>query len=142
MISIKDFEHLRQETINETIEERNNFYNFKSGGISSKIIGETEEKKFIKKILQLISDENIVELQSILKNDILNYKNPRQKNSKYNIFVSLIENEYINSELVPTNFVITRVDDISKTNVILNSIPTLTNKGFKELERLKEIYKD
>ena len=142
MISIKDFEHLRQETINETIEERNNFYNFKSGGISSKIIGETEEKKFIKKILQLICDENIVELQSILKNDILNYKNPRQKNSKYNIFVSLIENEYINSELVPTNFVITRVDDISKTNVILNSIPTLTNKGFKELERLKEIYKD
>ncbi|WP_335993239.1 hypothetical protein [Fusobacterium polymorphum] len=142
MISIKDFEHLRQETINETIEERNNFYNFKSGGISSKIIGETEEKKFIKKILQLISDENIVELQSILKNDILNYKNPRQKNSKYNIFVSFIENEYINSELVPTNFVITRVDDISKTNVILNSIPTLTNKGFKELERLKEIYKD
>ena len=51
MISIKDFEHLRQETINETIEERNNFYNFKSGGISSKIIGETEEKKFIKKII-------------------------------------------------------------------------------------------
>lgn len=139
MTSIKDFEHLRQEIINETIEERNNF---KSGGISSKIIGETEEKRFIKKILQLISDENIVELQSILKNDILNHKNPRQKNSKYNIFVSLIENEYINSELVPTNFVITRVDDISKTNVILNSIPTLTNKGFKELERLKEIYKD
>ena len=142
MISIKDFEHFRQETINESIEERNNFYNFKSGGISSKIIGEAEEKRFIKKILQLISDENIVELQSILKNDILNHKNPRQKNSKYNIFVSLIENEYINSELVPTNFVITRVDDISKTNVILNSIPTLTNKGFKELERLKEIYKD
>lgn len=141
MISIKDFEHLRQETINESIEERNNFYNFKSGGISSKIIGETE-KRLIKKILQLISDENIVELQSILKNDILNHKNPRQKNSKYNIFVSLIENEYINSELVPTNFVITRVDDISKTNVILNSIPTLTNEGFKELERLKEIYKD
>ncbi|WP_339013262.1 hypothetical protein LDK02_03570 [Fusobacterium animalis] len=135
------FEHLRQETINESIEERNNFYNFKSGSISSKIIGETE-KRFIKKILQLISDENIVELQSILKNDILNHKNPRQKNSKYNIFVSLIENEYINSELVPTNFVITRVDDISKTNVILNSIPTLTNEGFKELERLKEIYKD
>lgn len=142
MTSIKDFEHLKQEIINETIEERNNFYNFKSGDISSKIIGETEEKRFIKKILQLISDENIVELQSILKNDILNHKNPRQKNSKYNIFVSLIENEYINSELVPTNFVITRVDDISKTNVILNSIPTLTNKGFKELERLKEIYKD
>jgi hypothetical protein len=142
MTSIKDFEHLRQEIINETIEERNNFYNFKSGGISSKIIGETEEKRFIKKILQLISDENIVELQSILKNDILNHKNPRQKNSKYNIFVSLIENEYINSELVPTNFVITRVDDISKTNIILNSIPTLTNKGFKELERFKEIYKD
>ncbi len=142
MTSIKDFKRLRQEIINETIEERNNFYNFKSGGISSKIIGETEEKRFIKKILQLISDENIVELQSILKNDILNHKNPRQKNSKYNIFVSLIENEYINSELVPTNFVITRVDDISKTNVILNSIPTLTNKGFKELERLKEIYKD
>lgn len=141
MISIKDFEHFRQETINESIEERNNFYNFKSGGISSKIIDETE-KRFIKKILQLISDENIVELQSILKNDILNHKNPRQKNSKYNIFVSLIENEYINSELVPTNFVITREDDISKTNVILNSIPTLTNKGFKELERLKEIYKD
>ena len=139
MISIKDFEHFRQETINESIEERNNFYNFKSGCI---IIGETEEKKFIKKILQLISDENIVELQSILKNDILNHKNPRQKNSKYNIFVSLIENEYINSELVPTNFVITRENDISKTNVILNSIPTLTNKGFKELERLKEIYKD
>ena len=135
------FEHLRQETINESIEERNNFYNFKSGSISSKIIGETE-KRFIKKILQLISDENIVELQSILKNDILNHKNPRQKNSKYNIFVSLIENEYINSELVPTNFVITRVDDISKTNVILNSIPTLTNESFKELERLKEIYKD
>jgi hypothetical protein len=142
MISIKDFEHFRQETINESIEERNNFYNFKSGCISSKIIGENEEKKFIKKILQLISDENIVELQSILKNDILNHKNPRQKNSKYNIFVSLIENEYINSELVPTNFVITRENDISKTNVILNSIPTLTNKGFKELERLKEIYKD
>ncbi|WP_315281343.1 hypothetical protein [Fusobacterium hwasookii] len=141
MISIKDFEHFRQETINESIEERNNFYNFKSGGISSKIIGETE-KRFIKKILQLISDENIVELQSILKNDILNHKNPRQKNSKYNIFVSLIENEYINSELVPTNFVITRVDDISKTNVILNSIPTLTNEGFKELEKLKENYKD
>ena len=141
MISIKDFEYFRQETINESIEERNNFYNFKSGGISSKIIDETE-KRFIKKILQLISDENIVELQSILKNDILNHKNPRQKNSKYNIFVSLIENEYINSELVPTNFVITREDDISKTNVILNSIPTLTNKGFKELERLKEIYKD
>jgi hypothetical protein len=141
MISIKDFEHFRQETINESIEERNNFYNFKRGGISSKIIGETE-KRFIKKILQLISDENIVELQSILKNDILNHKNPRQKNSKYNIFVSLIENEYINSELVPTNFLITRENDISKTNVILNSIPTLTNKGFKELERLKEIYKD
>jgi hypothetical protein len=139
MTSIKDFEHLRQEIINETIEERNNFYNFKNGCI---IIGENEEKKFIKKILQLISDENIVELQSILKNDILNHKNPRQKNSKYNIFVSLIENEYINSELVPTNFVITRENDISKTNVILNSIPTLTNKGFKELERLKEIYKD
>ena len=142
MISIKDFEHLRQETINETIEERNNFYNFKSGGISSKIISETEEKKFIKKILQLISDENIVELQSILKNDILNYKNPRQKNSKYNIFTSLIENKYINNKLVPMNFVINREDDISKTNVILNSIPTLTNEGFKELERLKEIYKD
>ena len=141
MISLKYFENFRQETINESIEERNNFYNFKSGGISSKIIDETE-KRFIKKILQLISDENIVELQSILKNDILNHKNPRQKNSKYNIFVSLIENEYINSELVPTNFVITREDDISKTNVILNSIPTLTNKGFKELERLKEIYKD
>ena len=142
MLSIKDFESLNQKTLNESIEERNNFYNFKSGCISSEIIGETEEKKFIKKILQLISDENIVELQSILKNDILNHKNPRQKNSKYNIFVSLIENEYINSELVPTNFVITRENDISKTNVILNSIPTLTNKGFKELERLKEIYKD
>ena len=139
MTSIKDFEHLRQEIIYETIEESTNFYTIKSGCI---IIGETEEKKFIKKILQLISDENIVELQSILKNDILNHKNPRQKNSKYNIFVSLIENEYINSELVPTNFVITRENDISKTNVILNSIPTLTNKGFKELERLKEIYKD
>lgn len=142
MFSIKDFESLNQKTLNESIEERNNFYNFKSGGISSKIIGETEEKKFIKKILQLISDENIVELQSILKNDILNYKNPRQKNSKYNIFTSLIENKYINNKLVPMNFVINREDDISKTNVILNSIPTLTNEGFKELERLKEIYKD
>ena len=29
MISIKDFEHFRQETINESIEERNNFYNFR-----------------------------------------------------------------------------------------------------------------
>ena len=43
MTSIKDFEHLRQEIINETIEERNNFYNFKNGCI---IIGENEEKKF------------------------------------------------------------------------------------------------
>ena len=29
MTSIKDFKRLRQEIINETIEERNNFYNFK-----------------------------------------------------------------------------------------------------------------
>ena len=28
MTSIKDFKRLRQEIINETIEERNNFYNF------------------------------------------------------------------------------------------------------------------
>ena len=142
MFSIKDFESLNQKTLNESIEERNNFYNLKIGCISSRFMNENEKKYFIKKILQLISDENIIELQDILKNDILNYKNPIQKNSKYNIFTSLIENKYINNKLVPMNFVINREDDISKTNVILNSIPTLTNEGFKELERLKEIYKD
>lgn len=142
MFSIKDFESLNQKTLNESIEERNNFYNLKIGCISSRFMNENEKQYFIKKILQLISDENIIELQDILKNDILNYKNPIQKNSKYNIFTSLIENKYINNNLVPMNFVINREDDISKTNVILNSIPTLTNEGFKELERLKEIYKD
>lgn len=138
----KDFESLNQKTLNESKEESKNF---KDKSVTLKFMNENEKQYFIKKILQLVSDENIVELQNILKNDTLKVKKIKHGNTKYRLFSSLIEVGYINS-LEPTIYEIGRIellnDNVLKANIILNSIPTLTNEGFKELERLKEIYKD
>lgn len=90
------------------------------------------------KVLELILNENIIELQNIIKVDFIDYR--QNKESKWQILYNLMNEEYIDKKTLILSFNIDKILTVEENYNILESIPTITEKGKEELKRLKKIY--
>ncbi|MFZ8018699.1 hypothetical protein ACO1GU_03890 [Fusobacterium watanabei] len=100
-------------------------------------LSEEEKELFKKKVLELVSSGNIVELQNIIKEDFRDTSRILQ-NNKWSVLEKLTNDKYI--EAIINIYLINNISNIEERYNILDTIPVITGKGIEELKRLKKIY--
>lgn len=100
-------------------------------------LSEEEKELFKKKVLELVSSGNIVELQNIIKEDFWDTSRILQ-NNKWSVLEKLTNDKYI--EAIINIYLINNISNIEERYNILDTIPVITGKGIEELKRLKKIY--
>ena len=105
--------------------------------IEAYFIPEDYIELFEKKVLELVLNGNIVELQNIIKHDfVIEYGN---KKSKWEILNNLMSKEYIKGIISVCTII--KISNVSECYNILDTVPIITEKGKEELKRLKKIYR-
>ena len=137
-MSIEELIELRDKTIMEAEELRRRKYFQSERKITAYFISEDQKELFKKKVLELILNEDIIELQNIIKVDFIDYR--QNKESKWQILHSLMNEEYIDKKTLILIFNIDKILNVEENYNILESIPTITEKGIEELKKLKKIY--
>ena len=137
-MSIEELIELRDKTIMEAEELIRRKYSQSERKIIPYFFSEDQKELFKMKVLELILNENIIELQNIIKVDFIDYR--QNKESKWQILYNLMNEEYIDKKTLILNFNIDKILTVEENYNILESIPTITEKGKEELKRLKKIY--
>lgn|GEM_PF-1483955 len=137
-MSIEELIELRDKTIMEAEELIRRKYSQSERKIIPYFFSEDQKELFKMKVLELILNENIIELQNIIKVDFIDYR--QNKESKWQILYNLMNEEYIDKKTLILSFNIDKILTVEENYNILESIPTITEKGKEELKRLKKIY--
>ena len=137
-MSIEELIELRDKTIMEAEELIRRKYSQSERKIIPYFFSEDQKELFKMKVLELILNENIIELQNIIKVDFIDYR--QNKESKWQILYNLMNVEYIDKKTLILSFNIDKILTVEENYNILESIPTITEKGKEELKRLKKIY--
>lgn len=137
-MSIEELIKLRDKTIMEAEELIRRKYSQSERKIIPYFFSEDQKELFKMKVLELILNENIIELQNIIKVDFIDYR--QNKESKWQILYNLMNEEYIDKKTLILSFNIDKILTVEENYNILESIPTITEKGKEELKRLKKIY--